>query len=195
MKKHKKLKHKKLLITITVFAALAIAAVLLLRWANTRMMQQMYPRKYSDTIISESGRNGLDPNLVYAVIRQESRFNADAESGAGAVGLMQLTPATFEWLQKKESGSAALSKTTLTEPSINIHYGCRFLGLLIKKYGAAHTALCAYNAGQGRVDSWLKDTALSSDGKTLRSIPYAETSDYVRKVEDNYRQYKALYGP
>ncbi len=61
----------------------------------------------------------------------------------------------------------------------------------MKKYSTAHTALCAYNAGQGRVDGWLKDTALSRDGKTLSSIPYAETSDYVRKVEDNYREYKS----
>lgn len=187
-------KHKKLLIALAVLAALFLAAAFFLRWVHTRFLQTMYPREYSESVVAEAKENGLDPNLVYAVIRQESRFKADAKSGAGAIGLMQLTPDTFEWLQKKETGKAALSGDALCEPSVNIRYGCRFLGLLMKKYGTAHTALCAYNAGQGRVDAWLKDSSLSSDGKSLSSVPYAETGDYVRKVEDNYRQYKALYG-
>ncbi len=188
-------KHRRFLISATVLAVLVVAAVLLLRWAHTRLMHTMYPRQYSDSVTLEAKDNGLDPNFVYAVIRQESRFRADAKSGAGAVGLMQLTPDTFEWLQKKEAGKAPLSADALTEPSVNIRYGCRFLGLLMKKYGAAHTALCAYNAGQNRVDGWLRDSSLSGDGKTLRSIPYAETGNYVRKVEENYREYRDLYGP
>lgn len=186
-------RHKKLLITIAVLAVLIIAAILLLRWAHTRLMQTMYPRQYSQSVVTEAKENGLDPNLVYAVIRQESRFHADAKSSAGAIGLMQLTPATFEWLQKKETGSASLSDSALYEPSVNVKYGCRFLGLLMKKYGVAHTALCAYNAGQSRVDGWLRDASLSKDGKNLISVPYTETGNYARKVEQNYQEYKALY--
>lgn len=188
-------KHKKLLVTAAVLLILAAAALLLLRWAHTRLMQKMYPRSYASAVEAESKANGIDPNLVYAVIRQESRFNADAKSSAGAIGLMQLTPDTFEWLQKKETGKAALSSTALYEPSVNIRYGCRFLGLLMKKYSVERTALCAYNAGQGRVDKWLADATLSSDGKNLRSVPYAETSDYLRKVEENYDAYRKLYAP
>jgi soluble lytic murein transglycosylase len=186
-------KHKKLLIACVVLAVLVIAAVFLLRWCHTRLLQKMYPREYAAIVISEAKENGLDPNLVYAVIRQESRFNADAKSGAGAIGLMQLTPDTFEWLQKKESDGTALSSSALSKPSVNIKYGCRFLALLLKKYGVLHTALCAYNAGQGRVDGWLKDGSISKDGKTLSSVPYAETKNYALKVEQNYQQYKALY--
>lgn len=188
-------KHKKLLITLAVLAALIVAAVFLLRWGQTRLLQKMYPREYSAAVASEAKKNGLDPNLVYAVIRQESRFNADAKSSAGAIGLMQLTPATFEWLQKKEAGKAPLSSGALYEPSVNIRYGCLFFGSLMKKYGVTHTALCAYNAGQGRVDGWLKDAGLSKDGKTLSSVPYAETENYAQKVEQNYQEYKSLYGP
>lgn len=187
-------RRKKLLITAAVLAILAVAAVFLLRWAHTRLLQKLYPRGYSAVVTDAAKETGLDPNLIYAVIRQESRFNADAESSAGAVGLMQLTPETFEWLQKKESGSAPLSSASLHKPEVNIKYGCRFLSFLINRYGVLHTSLCAYNAGQGRVDGWLKNAALSKDGKTLVSIPYAETKDYVRKVEQNYEQYKSLYG-
>lgn len=187
-------KHRKLLVTIAVLSVLTVAAVFLLRWVHIQLLQKMYPRNYAEAVTAAAKENNLDPNLVYAVIRQESRFQADAESGAGAVGLMQLTPETFEWLQKQETGSALLSSASLREPSVNVKYGCRFLSYLMKKYGVLHTSLCAYNAGSGRVDRWLRDSSLSKDGKTLLSVPYAETDDYARKVEQNYAQYKELYG-
>jgi soluble lytic murein transglycosylase len=187
-------KHKKLLITTAVLAVVTVAAVFLLRWVHHQVLLKMYPRNYAEEVTAAAKEYDLDPNLVYAVIRQESRFQADAESGAGAVGLMQLTPETFEWLQKQESGSAELPTSSLRDPSVNVKYGCRFLAFLMKKYGVLHTSLCAYNAGSGRVDGWLKDSSLSKDGKTLLSVPYPETEDYARKVEQNYEQYKELYG-
>ncbi|WBY63488.1 MAG: Soluble lytic murein transglycosylase [Thermocaproicibacter melissae] len=187
-------KHKKLLITAAVLAAMVVAAIFLLRWVHIQTLYKMYPRDYAEEVTAAAKENGLDPNLVYAVIRQESRFQADAESSAGAVGLMQLTPETFQWLQKQEHGSVTLPTSSLRNPAVNVKYGCRFLAYLIKKYGVLHTSLCAYNAGSGRVDSWLKDSSLSKDGKTLLSVPYPETEDYARKVEQNYEQYKELYG-
>lgn len=193
MKKLQK-KHKRALLLILLLAALAIASVFFLRWGHERLLKTLYPRSFSELVASEAKENNLDPNFVYAVIRQESGFNPAAKSKAGAVGLMQLTPATFEWLQKKETGRAALSAEALTTPSVNIRYGCRFLALLIRRYGVTKTALCAYNAGIGNVDSWLKDSALSRDGKNLSSIPYPETRNYTQKVEDNARRYAEIYG-
>jgi soluble lytic murein transglycosylase len=187
-------KHKKAVLISALLVILVIAVIFLLRWEHERILKAMYPRSFSEIVTAEAAENGLNPNLVYAVIRQESSFNAEAKSKAGAIGLMQLTPATFEWLQKKESGSAALSSDELTKPSVNIRYGCRFLALLLKRYGITRTALCAYNAGMGKVDSWLKDSSLSRDGKNLSSIPYAETRNYAQKVEDNLRQYTEIYG-
>lgn len=189
-------KHKKLLIALIsciAFALLIVAVVLLLRWSHTRFLQKMYPRTYSDIVITEAKQNGLDPNLVYAVIRQESNFDPDAKSGAGAIGLMQLTPDTFDWLQKKDEIQTLRTKNALYEPNVNIRYGCRFLSLLLKKYGVRRTALCAYNAGMGRVDGWLKDAKTSKDGKNLDNIPYPETKNYARRVEQNYQQYLELY--
>ncbi|MCI1956094.1 MAG: lytic transglycosylase domain-containing protein [Oscillospiraceae bacterium] len=186
-------KHKKLLIVCAALAALVVAAVFLLRLCHTRFLQKMYPRTYSGIVEREARQNGLDPNLVYSVIRQESNFDPDVKSHAGAVGLMQLTPATFEWLQKREQAASVRSGNALYLPDVNIRYGCRFLSFLLKKYGRRRTALCAYNAGMGRVDSWLKDGRTSRNGKDLDRIPYPETRDYVRKVEQNYTQYRQLY--
>lgn len=188
-------KHKKLLITCVVLAVLVVAAVFLLRWCRIQLLHKMYPRTYSEIVTAEAAENGLDPNLVYAVIRQESGFDPDAKSGAGAIGLMQMTPDTFEWLQKKEGKGTLLESTALYEPSVSIRYGCRFLSILLKKYPVRHTALCAYNAGQGRVDGWLEDKTISKDGKNLNTVPYAETKKYAQKVEENYRQYQELYLP
>ncbi len=174
-------------------AVLIVAAVFLLRWGHERLLKSMYPRTYAEIVSEQARENGLDPNLVYAVIRQESGFHADVESGAGAIGLMQLTPDTFEWLQRKEGAQTALSPDALTQPDVNVRYGCRFLALLLKKYGVRRTALCAYNAGMGRVDSWLGDASVSKDGRNLDAIPYAETRNYVERVEESYRQYQDLY--
>lgn len=169
-------------------------AVLLLRWGRERMLKSVYPRLYGEIVAAEAAENGLDENLVFAVIRQESSFQPDAVSSAGAVGLMQLMPDTFEWLQKQDGGSVSLSAETLSQPEINVRYGCRLLALLLQHYGTVRTALCAYNAGMSRVDSWLSDEALSSDGQTLSSIPYEETRNYADRVENAYRMYRELYG-
>ena len=184
---------KKVLPACVLLAAAVVAGAFLLRWAHTRFLQQAYPCGYAEIVTREARRNGLDPALVYAVIRAESNFNPEAESRAGAVGLMQLTPDTFEWLRRREKDGGAFSQSDLRRPDVNIRYGCRFLALLMKKYGIRRTALCAYNAGMGTVNAWLKDAAVSKDGRNLDRIPYAETRGYADAVEENYRQYKQLY--
>ena len=154
----------------------------------------MYPLEYSSIVTKEAAANGVEPALVYSVIKTESNFNHNAKSKAGAIGLMQLTPDTFKWLQTKLKPENEYTEDDLYEPAVNIKYGCKFLSILIKKYGNRRTALCAYNAGIGTVNSWLKDTSISGDGKNLTNIPYKETRSYAVSVENNYKQYKELYG-
>lgn len=173
--------------------ALLIAVVLLLRWGHQRFLKSMFPLKYSDIVTQEAKDNNLDPSMVYAVIKAESNFNPDAKSRAGAVGLMQLTPDTFDWLQKQSSSDLKYAGEDLYTPKVNIRYGCRFLKLLFRKYPDERTALCAYNAGIGTVNGWLKKREYSADGKTLQQIPYAETRSYVVLVERNRSQYKSIY--
>jgi soluble lytic murein transglycosylase len=189
MKRSRRHPVRRLILIILIVAA----SILLLRWGRTCFLKRMYPRTYSSIVEQEARKDNLDPYLVYAVIRQESNFNADAKSSAGAIGLMQLTPDTFEWLQRKDKRDIPLPKDDLYNPEINIRYGCRFLAYLTKKYEIRRTALCAYNAGVSRVDSWLKDRNTSKDGKNLDVIPYSETRKYAANVEQIYRQYQELY--
>ncbi len=178
---------------LLLLGLLLVGAVFGIRWAHTLFLKRMYPCRYGPIVRREASESGLDPELVYAVIRAESNFDPDAKSRAGAIGLMQLTPATFEWLRRGEKSAAAYTDFDLYRPDVNVRYGCRFLSLLLKKYRVRRTALCAYNAGMGNVNAWLKDPSLSSDGQNLETIPYAETRGYADAVEKNYRLYRKLY--
>lgn len=178
---------------LLLLAVLILAGFFALRAGYFHFMKQMYPRNYSEIVTREAQKNGLDPALVYSVIKAESSFDPDAKSGAGAVGLMQLTPDTFEWLQRKSGEKTAYTEKDLYTPEINIRYGCAFLALLLEKYGSERTALCAYNAGIGTVNGWLKDSSVSKDGANLDSIPYGETEKYVDAVLKYYRIYRKLY--
>lgn len=172
------------LVLLMVFALLAV-------YAAERIQKFLYPREYSEYVTKYSAEYDVPESLIYAVILAESGFDADAKSGAGAVGLMQLMPDTLEWL------SRLLDEETPTgdilDPETNIKYGTYYLRHLIDRFGNTETALAAYNAGHGRVANWLKDRRYSDDGKTLKEIPLAETKNYVNRVSGNIKQYKKIY--
>ena len=144
-----------------------------------------YPVEYSSYIVQYAHENDLDPYLVIAVIKQESRFVADARS-AYAGGLMQLTEVTAN----ECAGKLGLTDYDYMEPETNIKLGCYLLRVLIDRYGSIDTALAAYNAGTGNVDGWLADSKYSRDGKTLYEIPFTETKYYVEKVNQYIKEYK-----
>lgn len=185
--------NKKTVLTLGLLILLVFAGIFALRFGYDRFMKRMYPLKYSEIISQEARKNGLDPALVYSVVKAESGFDPEAKSHAGAVGLMQLTPDTFEWLQGRQEQDEAYKSEDLYTPEINIRYGCSFLALLLEKYGSLRTALCAYNAGIGTVNGWLEDPKVSKDGSSLDAIPYGETEKYVDAVLENYRHYQKLY--
>ena len=123
----------------------------------------------------------LNPALLAAVIEQESKFDASARSSAGAVGLMQLQPATAKGIAKYTGGSKFVV-SDLDDPEINIRYGAWYLHHLLQKYDDEKLALAAYNAGQQNVDRWRA---------AHEGIQYSETRAYVNRVErlkDIYRR-------
>jgi soluble lytic murein transglycosylase len=130
----------------------------------------------------------LDAALLAAVIEQESKFDANARSSAGAVGLMQLQPATAQGIAKYTGGSKFVV-SDLDNPEINVRYGAWYLHHLIQKYGNERLALAAYNAGQDNVDRWRA----AGEG-----IQFSETRAYVDRVErlrDIYRRaYRSQLG-
>ncbi len=117
------------------------------------------------------------------MIDTESKFNADARSSAGAVGLMQLTPATAKGIAQYTHGSK-FHLSDLDNPDINVRYGTYYLRLLLNKYGNERLALAAYNAGEANVDRWQS---------LHEGIQFAQTRAYVAKVETLKKLYRRVY--
>lgn len=155
------------------------------------VMELSYPRKYKSIVTEQAAEYDLEESLVYAVIKAESNFDAEAVSSVGAVGLMQMMPETFYWMQTHVGET--YDESALYEPEVSIRFGCALLRLLLSEYGDLTVALCAYNAGMGNVASWLSDSAYSDDGKTLKAIPFGETEAYVQKVLQYKETYEEIY--
>ena len=184
-KTDKKRDRLKLIPVIAAVLILCFTGVLMLLIRNHR--RETYPRLYEEEVLAASESYGLDPNLVFAVIRTESGFSPNAVSSAGAKGLMQIMQTTGEWVCWRQGTEYDASR--IFEPEYNIDIGCHLLRYLIDRYdGELRFAIAAYNAGAGAVDSWLKDPE-KFDGEEL-TIPYPETKNYVKKVLDSYEKYK-----
>ncbi len=151
-----------------------------------------YPQKYTAEVEDSCEEFRVDKALIYAVIRTESGFRTDAESSAGAIGLMQLMPDTFTWLQEQLDGKVTYTESDLKTPAVNIRYGVFYLSRLLQQYEDTSTAVAAYNAGTSNVDEWLADPAYSTDGKTLSDIPYQETKKHVDKVNSTWKIYTKI---
>jgi len=141
-----------------------------------------YPLRYASIVRGHAANYDLNPALLAAVIEQESKFDANARSSAGAVGLMQLQPATAQGIAKYTGGSKFVL-SDLDDPEINVRYGAWYLHHLMQKYdGDERLALAAYNAGQENVDRWRA---------AHEGIQFSETREYVDRVErlkDIYRR-------
>jgi len=180
--------------------ALAIGRTDLAVSAAKRSIQDgiLLPRQGWPVIPVASGAP-LDPPLILATIRQESAFESDAVSPAGARGLMQLMPATANLVARKIGAVHALPMLT-RDPDYNIRLGSAYLsGLLDDFDGSYILALAAYNAGPGRVRQWLRDNGDPRDAGTdavdwIERIPFSETRNYVQRVMENFQMYRARMG-
>ena len=181
-----KLKIRSVSFIILILIAFSVAFVIFL---NVIQRQYFYPIKYSSEVFTACEEFGVDKALVFAVIKTESSFNKDAVSNKGAVGLMQLKPSTAEYVAKK----IGVSEYSLLDARDNIRLGVYYLKMLLIRFRDEKTALCAYNAGEGKVALWLKNTDYSHDGKTIFRVPYKETSDYIEKIEKSREKYLKLY--
>jgi len=153
-----------------------------------------HPLEYAGLVTQYALAQDLDPALVAAVILCESSFNPQAESRLGARGLMQLMEDTAEWVAHKlDEDNATYSFDLLYDAETNIRFGAWYLGYLSRRFGGDATKIiCAYHAGQGNVDAWLKNPEYSSDGVTLDVIPMQDTAAYASRVlraRDVYRKY------
>lgn len=178
--------------TFTILGILVVAALVATLWerVDDAFLRKTYPQKYAESVEKYAAEYDVPESVVYAVIKTESGFTPDAVSLKGAIGLMQITPDTFDWLCSKTGGEA--NALLLYEPDTNIRYGTYFLSLLHNEYKAWDTVYAAYNAGRGRVNSWLASEEYNNNGR-LKNIPYEETASYVKKVEKAQSVYARLY--
>jgi soluble lytic murein transglycosylase len=173
------------LLAMLVLAGGVILAVALVQEAKPGWWERLwYPLHYKQIVRGHAHNYHLDPALLAAVIYQESKFKADAESKSGAIGLMQLLPDTAKGIALHTGGSA-FRVDDLYDPEINVRYGAWYLRHLLRKYADERTALAAYNAGQDNVDRWRRDGL---------GIQFSETRAYVNRVEDLKRIYRDAYG-
>jgi soluble lytic murein transglycosylase len=142
-----------------------------------------HPLHYEGVVLGHARNYHLDPALLAAVIYQESKFDADARSERGAVGLMQLLPGTAKGIAER-TGGTRFRVSDLYDPELNVRYGAWYLRHLLDKYGSERLALAAYNAGQANVDRWR-----------ARGLPiqFDETRSFVAHVEHLKGAYRHAY--
>ena len=143
----------------------------------------LFPTKFKKQVTEISSEYGLEPALVYAIIKAESGFKPNAVSQAGAVGLMQLLPSTAKWIAEEVGDEFDYNQLFVVEK--NIEYGCFYLDYLFDKFGDIDIVVCAYNAGETKVRDWILDGVLVKE-----KIDYEETREYLRKVKRFYGIYK-----
>ena len=174
-----------------ILILLFLVVFLLVLFVNTYYAFK-YPIKYKEEILTYSKEFDLDSAFVASVINAESRFKSNAISKKGAVGLMQILPSTANFIALKLK-LENFTQDDLLDPKTNIRFGCYYLNYLSKKFTSRENILCAYNAGETVVFSWLKNEKYSEDGVALKKIPYKQTNSYVDKVNDSYRYYSKKF--
>ena len=171
---------------------LLIAIALAVCYLTVEAVHLMYPKRYDDYVTKYAKEFGVEEELVFAVIKAESNFKSRAVSKRDAVGLMQILKPTGEWIAEM-LGETEYTEQSLSDAKTNIRYGVYYLSYLLEMFGDEECAIAAYNAGHTNVKKWLSEKKFSKDGKTLRSIPFAETATYVERVRQNKEIYRFLY--
>jgi tRNA dimethylallyltransferase len=162
---------------------------------SEKFWKHFFPLAYKEAVLGYAKSRNVDPNFVNGIIRQESLFDSQALSPAGARGLMQIMPATGKKLYPKTKLKKPFETNVLFEPELNIRLGVKYVSQLNKRFGKnGMHILISYNAGPHVLKKWLKRFGhLSDQDVFIESIPYPETRRYVKHVLRNLGIYKALY--
>jgi soluble lytic murein transglycosylase len=156
--------------------------------ASSELLKLSYPRAYERDVMAAAKKTGVAPEIIWAVMRQESLFEADVTSSAGAYGLMQLMPATA----RQEAKKMAMSDDSYMRPTDNIMLGANHLVGLFARFKEAPLSLAAYNAGGTPVSRWSK-APITDMAEWVEDIGYRETKNYVKAVLRNIGVYRTLY--
>jgi soluble lytic murein transglycosylase len=172
---------------IAVLAGLGLAYLIASGTFDHAIKELTLPLRHEDVIRQQANEKGVDAALIAAVIYSESKFS-DAESSAGARGLMQITPEAAATIARN-SEATSFELKDLSDPEINIRYGTFLLRELLDRYdGDEAAALAAYNAGPGNADKW------GGADLSVADIPFPETRAYVEEVLEKREEYRQKYG-
>ena len=154
------------------------------------LLKLIFPLPYARAARQYAEQSGIDPLLLYAVLRQESLFNADATSWAGARGLAQVMPSTAEGI----AGQLGINDFVVEQlwmPAVSLRFGAWYLGQQLRTFGSVQAAAAAYNGGPGNAARWIELTG--DTDRMVEMIDYRETRDYVKRVYGNWGMYRMLY--
>lgn len=177
---------------LSVFVIILIVSLLFGAVANALIehtYKLIYPEKHYELVLKYSDEYSVPKELVFAVIKVESNFEENAVSSAGAIGLMQMLPTTYEWLSTILTEE--YTQANLYDPEINIKYGTYYLKYLYTRFGSWERALVAYNWGEGNFSKFLEATEYTDGNYDL--IPVGETRHYVKKVIHHWQKYEEIY--
>lgn len=174
---------------LSVYLCLCLCSFLFFGIYNFYIKKYVFPLKYKEFVYEYADYYGFERAFIFAVIKTESGFDEKAISKAGAIGLMQITEKTGEYIAKR----LRINSYDLKDTRTNVQFGCYYIKYLYEKFNNMQTAMIAYNAGEGNVFSWLEDKNYSKDGKTLYRIPFVESREYIAKINKNFEKYKKLY--
>jgi soluble lytic murein transglycosylase len=160
---------------------------------DTRVLRAIFPWPNRAAVEAEAEEFGVDALLLAALVRQESVFDIEALSPAGARGLAQLLPSTAAIMAR--GLDVTFFPDWITVPDLNLHLGAAHLAELLRRYGRVEVAIAAYNAGPTPVRRWLERFGNADADRFVELIPYPETRGYVRSLLRNRELYRALYGP
>ncbi|MGB3295204.1 MAG: transglycosylase SLT domain-containing protein [Phormidesmis sp.] len=159
---------------------------------NLAYWQAIYPFPFLELIMGWAQQRRLNPLLVTALMRQESRFQPKIRSAVGAVGLMQVMPETAAWI----AGQTDEASYTLDLPEDNVKLGTWYLDYTHQEYANNSLfAVASYNAGPGSVARWIEAGGFANTDEFVEKIPYPETKGYVESVFGGYWNYLRLYNP
>jgi soluble lytic murein transglycosylase len=158
---------------------------------DARVLRAIYPWPVRPAVEAEAQEVGVDAKLLVAIVRQESVFDVEALSPAGARGLAQLTPGTAAITAR--GLDVTFYPEWITVPDLNLHLGAAHLAELLRRFGRMEAAIAAYNAGASPVIRWLEREGADDPDQFIELIPYPETRGYVRSVIRNRELYRALY--
>lgn len=173
--------------------AITISLALMLYIGYGKIAQMIFPFSYQEYVERASEEFQIEPHLILAVMKAESRHQKDAVSHKGAVGLMQIMPTTGIWIAEQLQMND-FQVEQLKDPEINIMFGTWYLSFLLNEFNQRlPVALASYNAGPGKVREWLANDRWDGTLTNVDDIPYNETKNYVRRVSLFYKIYKHLY--